>query len=42
MMKNMTYRNLMIVIRKIMKKGYDFSTSERLAPTGSLSKSESA
>jgi hypothetical protein len=31
MMKNLTYRNLMIVIRKIMKKGYDFSTSERLA-----------
>ena len=31
MMKNPTYRNLMIVIRKIMKKGYDFSTSERLA-----------
>ena len=31
MMKNLTYRNLMIVIRRIMKKGYDFSTSERLA-----------
>ena len=31
MMKSLTYRNLMIVIRKIMKKGYDFSTSERLA-----------
>ena len=31
MMKNLTYRNLMILIRKIMKKGYDFSTSERLA-----------
>ena len=31
MMKNLTYRNLMTVIRKIMKKGYDFSTSERLA-----------
>ena len=31
MMKNLTYQNLMIVIRKIMKKGYDFSTSERLA-----------
>ena len=31
MMKNLTYRNLMIVSRKIMKKGYDFSTSERLA-----------
>jgi hypothetical protein len=31
MLKNLTYRNLMIVIRKIMKKGYDFSTSERLA-----------
>ena len=31
MMKNLTYRNLMIVIRKIMKKGYDFSTSEQLA-----------
>ena len=31
MMKNLTYHNLIIVIRKIMKKGYDFSTSERLA-----------
>ena len=31
MMKNLNYRNLMIVIRKIMNKGYDFSTSERLA-----------
>ena len=31
MMKNLTYRNLMIVIRKIMNKGYDFTTSERLA-----------
>ena len=31
MMKNMTYNNLMAVIRKIQAKGYDFETSERLA-----------
>lgn len=30
-MKNMTYRNLMAVIRKIQAKGYDFETSEWLA-----------
>ena len=30
-MKNMTYRNLMAVIRKIQAKGYDFETAERLA-----------
>ena len=30
-MKHMTYNNLMAVIRKIQKKGYDFETSERLA-----------
>ena len=30
-MKNLTYRNLMAVIRKIEKKGYDFHTSETLA-----------
>ena len=29
-MKHMTYNNLMAVIRKIQKKGYDFETSERL------------
>lgn len=31
MMRNMTYRNLMTVIRKIEAKGYDFEESERLA-----------
>ena len=31
MMRNMTYRNLMTVIRKIEAKGYDFQESERLA-----------
>ncbi len=30
-MKNLTYRNLMTVIHKIEKKGYDFNTSEVLA-----------
>lgn len=30
-MKNMTYNNLMEVIRKIERKGYDFDTAERLA-----------
>ncbi len=31
MMRNMTYRNLMAVIRKIEAKGYDFEEGERLA-----------
>ncbi len=31
MMKNLTYYNLMVVIRKIQAKGYDFETSKRLA-----------
>ena len=30
-MKNMTYRNLMTVIKRIQAKGYDFEESERLA-----------
>lgn len=30
-MKNLTYRNLMIVINRIMKKGYDFAESEKMA-----------
>ena len=30
-MKNLTYYNLMVVIRKIQAKGYDFETSKRLA-----------
>jgi len=30
-MRNLTYNNLMAVIRKIEAKGYDFETSERLA-----------
>ena len=30
-MKNMTYRNLMTVIKRIQAKGYDFETSKRLA-----------
>ena len=30
-MRNLTYRNLMAVIRKIEAKGYDFQESERLA-----------
>ncbi len=29
--KNLTYRNLMVVIHKIEAKGYDFETSKRLA-----------
>ena len=29
--KNKTYRNLMIVINKIQKKGYDFDEAERMA-----------
>lgn len=28
--KNLTYRNLMVVIHKIEAKGYDFETSKRL------------
>lgn len=31
MMKNLTYHNLMIVIKRIQAKGYDFEASERLA-----------
>lgn len=31
MIKNMTYRNLMIVIRKIEKKGYTFDEAEPIA-----------
>ena len=31
MIKSLTYRNLMTVIRKIEAKGYDFQESERLA-----------
>lgn len=31
MMKNLTYRNLMVVIKRIQAKGYDFETSRRLA-----------
>ena len=31
MMKNLTYYNLMVVIRKIQAKGYDFETFKRLA-----------
>ena len=31
MMRNMIYRNLMAVIRKIEAKGYDFQESKRLA-----------
>ena len=30
-MKNLTYRNLMTVINRIMKKGYTFEESEKLA-----------
>ena len=30
-MKNLTYYNLMVVIRKIQAKDYDFETSKRLA-----------
>ena len=30
-MKNLTYRNLMIVIKQIQAKGYNFEESERLA-----------
>ena len=30
-MKNLTYYNQMVVIRKIQAKGYDFETSKRLA-----------
>ena len=30
-MKNLTYYNLMVVIRKIQAKGYDFETSKRQA-----------
>lgn len=30
-MRNLTYNNLMAVIRKIEAKGYDFQESERLA-----------
>ena len=30
-LQRMTYNNLMAVIHKIQKKGYDFETSERLA-----------
>ena len=30
-MKNMTYQNLMTVIKRIQAKGYDFEESERLA-----------
>ena len=30
-MKNMTCRNLMIVIRRIQAKGYEFSEAERMA-----------
>lgn len=30
-MRNMTYNNLMAVIRKIQAKGYDFAESERMA-----------
>ena len=30
-MKNMTYHNLMVVIRKIEAKGYGFKESERMA-----------
>ena len=30
-MKNLTYYNLIVVIRKIQAKGYDFETSKRLA-----------
>lgn len=30
-MRNLTYRNLMIVINRIMKKGYDFTESEKMA-----------
>ena len=31
MMRNLTYNNLMAVIRKIQAKGYDFQESEKLA-----------
>ena len=31
MMRNMTYHNLMAVIRKIQAKGYTFEESEKLA-----------
>lgn len=30
MMKNLTYHNLMVVIHKLMDKGYSFSESEHL------------
>lgn len=30
-MRNLTYRNLMVVINRIMKKGYDFTESEKMA-----------
>ena len=30
-MRNLTYRNLMTVIKQIQAKGYDFEESERLA-----------
>ena len=29
--RNLTYRNLMVVINRIMKKGYDFTESEKMA-----------
>lgn len=31
MIKNKTYRNLMIVIHKIQKKGYNFDEAEKMA-----------
>lgn len=30
-MRNMTYQNLMTVVKRIQAKGYDFETSDRLA-----------
>ena len=33
MMRNMTYRNLMVVIHKIEAKGYGFEESEKLVRT---------
>ena len=35
-MRNLTYRNLMTVIKQIQAKGYDFEESERLADRKSV------
>ena len=33
MIKNRTYRNVMIVINKIQRKGYEFDEAEKMAKT---------